>query len=48
MVVASNPADNLDIVIGFGAMVAVMLATAKVRGKKSRKAKKPPPPHPAG
>ena len=30
MVVASSPAGNLDIVIGYGAMVAVMLATAIV------------------
>ena len=30
MVVASCPAGNLDIVIGYGAMVAVMLATAMV------------------
>ena len=30
MVVASRPAGNLDIVIGYGAMVAVMLATAIV------------------
>ena len=28
MVVASSPAGKLDIVIGYGAMVAVMLATA--------------------
>lgn len=30
MVVASSPAGKLDIVIGYGAMVAVMLATAIV------------------
>ena len=30
MVVASSPAGNLDIVIGYGAMIAVMLATAIV------------------
>jgi multiple antibiotic resistance protein len=30
MVVASSPAGNLDIMIGYGAMVAVMLATAIV------------------
>ena len=30
MVVASSPAGNLDIVIGYGAMVAVMRATAIV------------------
>lgn len=28
MVVASSPSDKLDIVIGYGAIVAVMLATA--------------------
>ena len=29
-VVASSPADNLDIVIGYGAMIAVIVATAIV------------------